>query len=115
VPTETATFDLVGVKYSCTFQNANYLQSWSPPSEAGLYAVYAVNDDGKYDPRRPIYIGQTGDLDTRGFTSHHKVDCWKRQARGKTIAIAVCYISNEKQRLDTEADLIAIYKPVCNG
>ena len=115
MPTETATFELVGVKYRCSFQNANYLQNWTPPSEAGLYAVYVVNADGKYDHSRPIYIGQTGDLDARGFNSHHKVTCWERQARGGKIAIAVCYISNEKQRLDAEADLIAIYQPVCNG
>jgi hypothetical protein len=59
----------------------------------------------------PIYIGQTDNLDLR-FDNHHKKDC--------IIAATATHIHThlnavERDRLDEESDLIAHWKPSCNG
>lgn len=58
-----------------------------------------------------LYIGQTGDLSER-FDDHHKASCFTRHGR---THIGILVESSETRRLAIEADLIANYKPVCNG
>lgn len=58
-----------------------------------------------------LYIGQTGDLSER-FDDHHKASCFTRHGR---THIGILVESSGTRRLAIEADLIANYKPVCNG
>ena len=59
----------------------------------------------------PLYIGETQSLAGR-FYAHHKFDCVKRHL-GNTICIH--REDNEFLRRKKESDLIASYKPICNG
>ncbi|MBU6449641.1 MAG: GIY-YIG nuclease family protein [Rhodospirillales bacterium] len=58
-----------------------------------------------------LYIGQTGDLSNRPL-NHHKKSCFDRRGADH---VSVHIISDEKQRLNTETDLIRAYSLPCNG
>jgi hypothetical protein len=58
-----------------------------------------------------VYIGQTGDLSER-FENHHKAKCI---TKNNPTCICVHGDSNEKSRLDIEADLLAKNTTLCNG
>jgi hypothetical protein len=75
----------------------------------GNYCFAKVGADGRW---AALYFGQTGDLSDR-FESHHKADCARR--RGATHIHAHVNDGGEASRLREEADLIAAYKPPCNG
>lgn len=78
----------------------------------GIY--YISKRTGKKDgtgSHAKIYVGQTGDLSTR-FNNHHKEQCFiNNDANCKSIHAE----SNEKKRLEIEADLIDALGPPCNG
>lgn len=59
----------------------------------------------------PVYIGQTNNLDIR-FDNHHKKDCITRAG---ATHIHAHLNANERDRLNEESDLIAKWKPSCNG
>ena len=73
-----------------------------------VYRVYRKEQSSDYTA---IYVGQTGDLSER-FDDHHKASCFTRYGR---THIGILVESSETRRLAIEADLIANYKPVCNG
>lgn len=88
------------------------------------YWIYPINHSLKAEPGnyvfakevspgrwRPIYIGQTENLDER-LDDHHKAGCI--QAHGATH-IHAHLNGSKKARLDEEQDLIARWNPVCNG
>lgn len=60
----------------------------------------------------PVYIGQTGDLSER-FENHHKAACIR--SNGATHIHAHTNTAGEASRLMEEADLVARWKPACNG
>ena len=57
-----------------------------------------------------VYIGQTSNLSER-FDDHHKANCFNRNGAN---CICVHVDSNEKSRLNKEADLIAGNTTPCN-
>lgn len=61
---------------------------------------------------RPIYIGQTSDLSER-FDNHHAMPC-VRQNGGTHIHVHQNGAGEQARRAE-EADLIAHWKPDCNG
>ena len=60
----------------------------------------------------PIYIGETGDLSER-FDNHHKMPCIRRQ--GATHIHVHTTSGGQAVRQREEADLIAKWRPICNG
>ena len=78
------------------------------PSSAN-YVFVKETSEGTF---RPIYIGQTGDISER-FDNHHKMPCIERN--GATHICTHNRSKNEDGRRSEVADLIAYYKPICNG
>lgn len=76
-------------------------------AEAGNY-IFARAESNTYVP---IYIGETENLSER-FDKHHKKDCI--EAEGATH-IHAHLNADEQARLAEESDLIAKWKPPCNG
>lgn len=59
------------------------------------------------------YIGETGDYSTRDYTNHHKKEMITEEGANSW---GYCVMTlNEQQRKELEADLVASYKPPCNG
>jgi hypothetical protein len=58
-----------------------------------------------------VYVGQTGDLSSRPL-NHHKTACFDRHSAN---CLLIHLEAKETVRLDVEGDLIAAYKPPCNG
>ena len=73
-----------------------------------VYAVFTRGFNGRYTV---LYVGQTGDCSVR-FDDHHKVWCFR--ASGATH-IGLMVENSERSRLLIESDLIAGYRPPCNG
>jgi hypothetical protein len=78
-------------------------------------AVYAIarrftDDDGR-TLYAIVYVGQTEDLSGR-FEYHHKTACFRGQ---QANCIGLLVEGDERTRLRVEADLIAQYRPPCNG
>lgn len=67
------------------------------------------NPSGAYS-QTPLYIGESGELGTR-IKHHEKWPCVTRQG---CTHISVMAVSNDRERLDIETDLIQGYQPVCN-
>ena len=75
--------------------------------EAGNY-IFALETRPNY--WKPIYIGQTENLNER-FDNHHKMPCIKRNG---ATHIHAHLNSRQSIRLSEESDLIAKFSPVCN-
>lgn len=107
--------DLGGAEFEGPFQ----MEVWNPPRQAAVYAILTRQDPtAKPASYLPIYIGQSENLDERGFLrSHHKFGRWIREA-GSTgnLFIAVHPMPNttEADRQRIENQLILKFKPVCN-
>jgi hypothetical protein len=108
--------DIGGAEFEGPFQ----MEVWNPPRKAAVYAIMTKQDDPTDKPASylPIYIGQSENLDERGFIrSHHKFGCWMREA-GSTVNIFIAVYpmpnSTEADRQRIESQLISKYKPVCN-
>jgi len=61
---------------------------------------------------RPIYIGETGNLNER-FDDHHRMHCIKRE--GATHITAHGAYGGEEGRRAEEQDIKNFYNPPCNG
>lgn len=82
---------------------------WGTPlkSVGALYAVLRREVSGQHVV---LYVGETGDLNTR-FDNHHKQACFDRNRK---THIGVLLESSAQRRLAIEADLVAAYRPTCN-
>jgi hypothetical protein len=78
-------------------------------AKPGNYCFAKEVSPGRYVP---LYFGQTGNLSER-FDSHHKMPC--ARAHGVTHIMAHLNESGEAARLREESDLVAKWKPACNG
>jgi hypothetical protein len=109
--TTPATLELTGAsgrKY------AFLVYPWGTEFKAvgGAYAVTrATPSQAGGETHAIIYVGQTGDLSER-FDAHHKAACFSRNSANR---ISVHVEGLEQTRLGIEADLIASYRPPCNG
>ncbi|MGD0591234.1 MAG: hypothetical protein ABSA44_10620 [Bacteroidota bacterium] len=100
------------------FTEPELLSKWNPPNRAGLYAIMIPNQSSKPKPFEVVYFGESGNMSERGYSSHHKRDCWLRQASNNenNLFISTYYLpsSTDEQRRAIEAKLVAHYKPHCN-
>lgn len=83
-----------------------------PPNfkaEPGNYVFAREVSPGRW---APVYIGETADLSER-FDAHHKAECIRRN--GATHIHAHLNSKGKAARQAEEADLIARWKPSCNG
>ena len=80
-------------------------------SVGAVYAATRCTSNTGEGTHTIVYIGQTADPSER-FDNHHKADCLRRHG---VNCICVHEETNEKARLAIGADLIAAYKPPCNG
>ncbi len=66
------------------FSEPELLSSWDPPLRAAVYAiVMRPNPVGNPTSFTILYFGESGNLDERGFDSHHKRDCWLEQVNSE--------------------------------
>ncbi|HVT84082.1 MAG TPA: hypothetical protein VHD35_02725 [Chitinophagaceae bacterium] len=73
----------------------------------GLYIFTKADTNGNHTR---IYLGRTGDLSVR-FDDHHKAECIKKNG---ATHFGVCLMSEEKERVNAEADLLAALNFTCN-
>ena len=76
---------------------------------AAVGGVYAVMSDERTQWTM-LYIGQTGDLNSR-FDNHHHDDNF---ARHRASHLAALSVANDAQRRAIEADLVQRYEPALN-
>ena len=98
---------LDGISFSKPFP----IDEWDPPRKPALYLILR-RDDGMI-----IYVGESGNLDDRGFgKEHHKYNCWVRVAgTEKNLAIAFYPMveSTPVQRKELESKLVKKLQPLC--
>lgn len=98
---------LDGISFSKPFP----IDEWDPPKKAALYLILRM-DDGTI-----IYVGESGNMDDRGFwKGHHKYNCWVRVAGAeKNLAIAFYPMpdSTPVQRKEIESNLVKKLQPLC--
>ncbi len=83
-----------------------------PPNfdaKPGNYIFAREVSPGRFSP---VYIGETNDLSQR-FDNHHKAQCI--EDKGATHIHAHVNSGGEALRRAEEADLVARWKPTCNG
>lgn len=104
---ESEEIRLDGISFSKPFP----IDEWDPPKKAALYLILR-KDDG-----RIIYVGESGNLEDRGFwKGHHKYNCWVRVAGAeKNLAIAFYPMvdSTPVQRKEMESNLVRKLQPLC--
>lgn len=97
-----------------TFTTPVRITTWEAPYRAAVYTI-SIRTDNSFSP---IYFGESGNLDERGFLrSHHSYQCWLREAVSEQniyISIYPMPNSTEEQRQEIEGRLISQYHPVCN-
>ncbi len=97
------------------FDSPTSLDSWTPPAEAGLFAIFAIQPSGSLTP---LYFEESPSLAQRDFlTEHDKYPCWLRNA-GSTqhllVAVHVLPMSTREERAVVRTRLIAACHPPCN-
>ena len=97
-----------GISFSKPFP----IDEWDPPKKAALYLILRKDDGGI------IYVGESGNLDDRGFwKGHHNYNCWVRVAGAeKNLAIAFHPMpgSTQNSRKELEANLVRKLHPPCS-
>ncbi len=100
------------------FTGPHFLSGCPTGNSSGLYAIMIKPDPNtKPDTYTLIYIGETSNFENRLTGSHHRYDCWKRQAGSEDKIFYGLHImdsSTEQQRLNLETSLIQQYDPICN-
>ena len=97
------------------FDEPRQLVKWEPPNRAAVYAIMVRTSDDKY---RLVYVGQTENLNDRGFDNHQARKCWVTKAEGHSERLYIsCHFmpnSSESERLKVEGDIIAEEDCPCN-
>lgn len=82
-----------------------------------------ICNNEKTDPiNRPetytiLYFGESGNLDDRGFSTHHKRQCWINHADSLAnvyVGLHLMPASTEQERQLVESKLVSKYQPPCN-
>ena len=72
------------------FTREGSLASWDPPRKAAVYVIaYRKDPDNDPNTYSAIYVGESGNLDDRGFSKHHKRDCWLKHVSNNEKRLAV--------------------------
>ncbi len=103
----------MGVKIGeILFEGPHYVDEWNPPRKAAIYAIV------RKDNWKVLYIGESENLDDRGFwKGHHRYDCWVREAGSHSnlsIAIHPMPDSTLVERMLVESRLVKQLDPQCN-
>jgi hypothetical protein len=109
--TQAVTLALAGASgRSYTFYVYDAGTEFNPAS--GVYVVTCAkpNQNGGHT-HTILYVGQTGDLSER-FDQHHKAASCRQNGANRVCAMIE---RDEQTRLAIERDLVAAYKPPCNG
>ncbi len=81
--------------------------------EAGIYGVYCKQTG------RLLYIGESGDVEGRVNSSHHKWRCWVENCPSQQFELRVLWTPSKTvtadERKKKEAELIKQHRPPCNG
>jgi hypothetical protein len=106
-----------GIKFcDRLFTEPTRLSSALIPPVSGIYAILVP--DAGCSPRqfRPVYFGESSNLNGRVSTSHEKYNDWVRAAAGSQLYLAhhATILMNDQQRRDAECELINHYRPECN-
>lgn len=102
------------------FINPKKITDFTAPKFAGVYAIMIPDLNVKPAPFRVIYFGESEDLSERGFLkSHHKYECWLREAGEEDILFISIYPmpkSKVEDRKSVENELIQAYRTneICN-
>lgn len=98
------------------FEDPVFLHKWEPPYKAGIYIICTAQAIFLPD-YKPVYIGESGNMNERGFSSHHKRHCWVAEAGSEDKLWITTYLmpySTEEERKAVEKELIQKYDPPCN-
>lgn len=98
------------------FQDLTPLNNINLLNRACVYTIWTLTSTP--DRYNILYIGQTGQAQTRLDQNHHKYQCWQtHNVNGLYVAFlptpSVQY--TESQRRQIETTLIQKYNPVCNN
>lgn len=101
------------------FTREGSLSNWDPPNRAAVYVIaYRKDPKGESDTYSAIYVGESGNLDDRGFSNHHKKQCWLDHVNDNEGRLAV-YLhlmpnSTVDERRKIESKVIEKRNPPCN-
>ena len=100
-----------------SFDGPFQISDWDPPNRAGIYAIMYKQDVTR-DLYTLVYIGESGNLNDRGFyQSHHRYNCWISRAGSERNIYIGTYLmpnSTDEQRREIEGGLINRLDPACN-
>ena len=85
--------------------------------DPGLYVILVADSSAYPRQFRPLYFGESGNMNERVATSHEHYDNWCRAAGGaENIRVAYCWMfgSTKEERVAVESALIEHYGPQCN-
>lgn len=92
-----------------------------PLDEANLVSRAAIYTIWTHDPIQDnyplLYVGESGEVEVRLTSSHHKYNCWiKNVIDGLYVGIRSMpsFLYAKEQRKAEERGLIKGYKPICN-
>ena len=100
--------------YELHFEEPLDVSSLDPPSESGIYCIFAGKPD--YDRLgKLIYIGKAEDMKER-FGNHEKIDDWENEAGSKTLYCSIAWICDisENELSEIECEMIYRYQPIVN-
>ncbi|MCE5228991.1 hypothetical protein LLG95_05280 [bacterium] len=82
-------------------------ETWRIKNASGVYAILTLEVEKRY---KLLDIGESENVRER-VENHDRIDCWKRNNKqGLYVAVYYC---NEQDRMIIEAQLRAIFNPVC--
>lgn len=99
------------------FEGPRVLGGWHPPSQPGLFAIFAKSDP-ESQQFEVIYLGHADDLSDAGFPfDHPDADRWIERAGSKWDLFVASYVipgglPSHRERITEE--LMAVYHPSCN-
>jgi hypothetical protein len=99
------------------FDGPRLLGGWQPAACPAVYVImYALTGSSRY---AVVYAGHEDDLSVVGFPfRHRRTPCWTKRAGDKWKLHVAWFVVPGDTRAHREhitAELIAVYKPSCNG
>jgi len=101
------------------FTKEGSLSEWDPPKNSGVYVIaYREDPTAQSTTYTPIYVGESENFDDRGFSSHHKRECWLKLVNNNEKRLAVYLYampnSTAEERRKIEDEVKKIRSPSCN-
>jgi hypothetical protein len=102
------------------FEGPRLLGGWSPPARAAVFAILIRPDpSARPDEYAVVYVSHGDDLSAERFPFRHPAaSCWIRRAGDRwKVHIATYEVpgGNRAHREQIARELIATYRPGCNG